>query len=774
MRIPWWLGVPFARRNALGLCLGIPLAVFLVILVALPIPRIEWEPLPVPDEGNGCRAPVLDTLTVPSICRPITNTPVSPLYSCSPIGFSDADWRIEVRLRGLTDGCEYAFEWVSLPFRRLDPGRVRPALGFSLDPQYAPPVCDVPADGVTRCATDAAPWKAYYLVARSVSEGGQQSGPAYAGGFEVYQTDGPNIRGRMAARGLGVVLGGAGLLLPLALWWRRLNAGVPRLPRSAVVATMTAWGGAVTALALALLPSDLGGPDLLRLDRLVWQPLYGAVAGAALGVGADDLRRRYSLASTAGRLFILGTFVVLIVGGALLMHHSTSAGSGPTLSFTYLKYKSRYYIYLLLSLTLPLLAVGQVPWRGPEWSLTGTLNPTRSVAARTLLVASLCGVATNAVALAVGSVVEVPNIGTSMSGFFKPASAWGILACLLPALGTLAVAVNLGEGRPPWVQSLVALADELLRSQAVDTTRRAAKGRELLGSMIAADPATLSRHARQLLPVAVCLPEVIGAVATSAHDVEQLAEQLSLPPSVASEKLRVVQDILAAARQAWTRETTRGLVPMVGRDGTLHAGVVHSHLGPNLAPEPEPRLEVWCNGRLHLAAHPVATSVQAVFNGVRDAWFPRDDVAVLRWAVVQVHLDYPDEPMLGSMGRGVSGQSYELAVALSLLELILAQPPVVPWAATGLIDHGSRVVTGVDHAATKAGITTDRVLLLPPQHVAEVSPHVDHVLEVSTRIDADRVRARLASGVVAGQRVAVAVESVYLAAAVLYGERLDA
>ncbi|NUN13420.1 MAG: hypothetical protein HUU55_07270 [Myxococcales bacterium] len=664
------------------------------------VPEIV-DPIEGPPNCPSVRWSVLD-----AECRRMASRTDLVQHRCEPTGGWDADWEIQIRFE--TDGDTqllgpFAFDAAGVDFRHarvVENQYLRRYEGFDCDEEISPDW--PPANFRKRCTLRGAPYRTYTIVTWCDSGSpARMAMPALQ--FQFYQPSGQNVR--WSSLGQFGALALVGFLIAFAGF--RLRPGGPvfrafGLPRWAAIVIHCLWGGMAAGLIFALRPADFGGKDTVLVGNAPFEVFQVTGVVVLCGLFADVLRRSYATLSPKKRTIVVAAALVFCIAMVFVVYDATSVKYREW-NIAISKFKIRYYIYLCSALWLLLITTWPSEWRFLQQNLSGSLPPTADRAKQLFVYGMIVGVIINVVSIAVGDWLQVPNVGNNILGFYKPASAWGLLVSLLPAYFAMCVAVNLGEERPRWIQEIAESLARLYGPRAAVLPRRKAEiARSIVRQLLLHyQPATgFGAHRRFVTTIVGGCTTLVQSFLDSPEDMDQLAGELQV-------ELSILQARLVETHQQL--ETIQGEAPRVERssplllaDAVAQAATVGeirvSATVDDTATPGEFALVVRCNSQtivpgsaFYLHVRSLVVRVGTLLGPMRSGIFPFVGKHVM------VDFLFPtSDPR-----ERFSGDSYELPLCLLLIEAATGIRPTVPWAATGKVDPTGEEIIGVNDVALK-------------------------------------------------------------------------
>ena len=750
--------LPLVRGVALSFAL--PLVLFVAAVLMKLGHRAGWS---LPQSVNLDAPPHCQG----AIIRPSIQTGVEPpcskvnaegktdltTYVCDPPSWRDEQWvmTLEVDTRDDLKGCGmqvYVLDRQLPPISRSDAQRAYEHVSCSSEPERI------------TCSLSGRPWRTYVAVpvARDGAFAGQPVVIAFA------QSRGLNLRrSAVLLFATFTALGG------LAMW--ALYGLRPRGPRGlfglersrwVAVAASSGAGGAVSGMLFALRPADFGGyEEPPRWEMILAMTILVSALVAVTGCFSDLCRR---LLNSSGRRvdtwIILVMFVVLVTAVPWYVREGLSAHVGPRLAIPWPAYDRIFYAYFALSVASPLLLFHE-PARLRQLELgTGAIPPTRSSAARLFGCTILMGVLACLIGYIGGDILAEPIEGQIFSGFYKPASALGVLISSMPLLAALSFAVNLGEERPAWVQRLETHVSGLLRNGA--RAERAMHFRSAVLVLLEREH-EITPNARFLGRAAVVLSAMWPLL--NAADIEQLAGRRST--SDLETRLAAVLSALKRVRpQAVEIRTSLLLIDRAALAPVLGELVVST------APQPdeEPEIVVCQNGMpAHFNAALERDVRRTVKRALDVAGRERDGRRALAGSTVFVDFRY-------QATSGIVGESYELPLALTVWALATRTTSMfASWTATGAVNQDLEVlaVEALELKRRAPGLQYDVLLTAAGGLAAATSTDEEAVrcwrLSRELPRDIDRVAREIQTHVRHGGRAIVGVEGLAQAIVLLFG-----
>lgn len=744
-----------------------PSALFLVLVLLPyhPAPPRLMDPL---SDGSDC--PLLEWSVLTPYCGVADVDPTSRWIRCAPPSPADSDWVAHFLFTAPAPSFDYdlwAVDAVLGDFRYSSAwvGRKSPTYpGFS---------CTKASSSSVWCTLRGSPYRSYNVFAWCR---GTHVMAAPLLSFEFFQASGFNVRYSAILHFSGLAL--FGLVIMALGYWLRPGGRVfsaRRWPRWALVSLTSAVGGLTSGLIFALRPADFGGREQIVWGNVPVHIVTTTVLIVVAGLIADFCRRRYLALPESRRTFVLllvviSTAMLVVVYGALALKVNS-----PDVKLIHFKF--RYYIYFFAALWLALITVVPSEWPLVARKLSGSIPTTRDRALTVFVSGILIAVVVNFVAIAVGEICHMLKIGHLAHGFYKPASAWGLLVAVLPAYFALTIATNLGEERPLWVQDISRYLSRFHHHPAGVLPRKKAQiARAILRILVSHHRSAVGFRSdpRFIAPISGGCLAVLNEFAAKEADRQQLAEELNAPLPELSQQLDEIKQKLVAAQQNALR--SEWVSPLALFDPQTHTGILGTlRLRCTLEKTALPTnvdLTVQRNGTPVAPSDPIVRQVKSLVMRVAVLLgpSPAGEIPFLGQHVT-VGFDYPTQ-------RGAetfSGESYELTLALLLVQAATGAAPLVPWVATGRLDPTGEELLAVDDVPAKwqAVSSLSHHLFVISTHDAPALAGVDAVLLTAVGDGrADKIRRDLVKHLRRGRPVVLAAPTLSLLVEVLFPRSL--
>lgn len=745
-------------------CFLFSTAIFLV-LCFLPYPAPPEMRMDALSDGSTCPRVEWTVLTDHCHIHPPADSG-EQWVPCAPPSPADADWVAYLLLtspKATFDDEVWITDGVVGDFRRstvLANPKIPSYLGFS---------CQKASASSLLCTLHAAPYRAYTVFVWCRDQDVLAAPPLFV---EFFQSSGPNVRYSAVSRfGLLVLFGTflAGLAYRLRPGGRVFRSS--RWPRWISVTLMAAAGGVASAIIFAFRPPDFGGREQLIWGNVPMNLAVVILTVTLMGPIADFCRCRYQSLSGARQWVVLMS--VVFATAALVTVYGAMAFKLFDPAAKLIHFKFRYYIYFFVAMWLTLITVTPSEWPVQSRRLSGSLPTTTSRALTLFLAGLVIGVAVNFVAIAAGDVGQALGLRGMDHGFYKPASAWGLLLGTAPAYFVLCTAVALGEERPPWVQDV---SHKLLRffghPDTVLPKKKAQIGRGIARTLVLHHRPTkgFGTDPRFVATIAGGCLQVLERTVATVVDIEQLAAELGRSASTLTVHIAEIQrDLQAIVQDDPARERESPLVFVDASGGVGVSGAIKLRCSYRYGVSPaDYGLSVSCNGSASAASTALYRQIQSLVLRVRALLGPsRSGEAPFGGMHISIVFEYPT----GDPRDSFTGESYELALALLLTEAATGVKPAVRWIATGRLHPTGEEVLPVGGVAQKWEIArewTDRAFVV----AADNAPHFDggEVILVSDgkpqRTKA--VRAKIANRLRRGEPTVLACATLSLALEVLY------
>ena len=579
-----------------------------------------------------------------------------------------------------------------------------------------------------------------------------------------------NMRWHTIAWTLAVVAGGLGLTL--LLYRFRPGAGV--LPQWldghpwSAVPFVSGCGAMISAVVYFTLPPDIGGTDKFKPMMLLPLPLYflaGAVVGYCLSLFRQRIAevgyvQRVLYASVAG--IISGILLVMLQGNMSRMFESV-----PSMDL-----KRCYYMYFALSIILPLILVRAPSWQRGDELTAGAIPPTRSRAVRVFQFSMIGGLVAGLLAILVGIALKPLNSDPFIPGFYKPVAAFGYLLSAAPVLFAFAMAVNLGEERPTWIQRADWWLDKLMhigqKRQQLDLAR------DILAALRRHRP--FSRNDRRhLCYIAFNYQARIAPIVRTRKDLEILADAMSVSADTLESEVDAIASSLAEIEPTCERRSASAIL-MLDDEGrgirseiTIIARRELRREGRDFAVEingfPLERSEKHYDHVRSVAENVLETLVRPQgLTGRRP--LERCRIYVRMGDVRLVREDRPEA------GIPITGVSYQLPMVLTLYGLAACRTPAFEfWAATGKV-LPTLEVTGVGGVRAKAAAMGEDpfLFLCPVENIEELDGQVPVTTVLNDETGLESVRTEVREALRGSRAITVGVGQVQLAIRLVFGE----
>ena len=695
-------------------------------------------------------------------------------HHCDPIG---CDWWFPVNVQpavGSNASCPFEIFILEKPRNDKAPAMHMRERAYADSTKSANNrlVCERGETGL-ECVFRGAPWKRYDVIP---FVGDEIVGAPLR--LTFYQTAGPNIRCLEGARFAGSMVI-AVLLLGVGFLWRPGGRRFPAsgLPRWLKVGLTGGFGGVVMSGVYVTRPPDVGGYDNPQ-HLIQWMSLCLILfaLGALLGITIDWLRPSILRGGKAFRWISIAVFCVLVPIICISLFASNSPYAVHLNHYHDLNYKSCYYAYFGLAVSLPILLYWDRSWAQRQVNAAGILKPTHERWLETLAWSVLGGLIATIIAIFLGPFYEGPLVHTPLAGFSKPSSGFGLCLMTFPICASVSLAVHLGTEKPRWVQAL----DASLSGWVNGTfAKRNPSARAAVRCLIE-NESRLARASAHLLSASLHIPELIAQL--EANDIKMIARDFAFSESEIIEALpRIKARFEKLQPERFQVETPLLLVDSVNREviftaGQIAVGRIHETRSAGAA-----SYLFNIDGRRVLPGGQ-ALALQEGVQNILKLVFEDLGIEGPRWATERTLLWEIGFHYMGQGSLSFRGRSYQLSLMLALCQAETRRAPLhAAWAATGALDCQHYNVTHVEHIGAKSKIITQEGcrLLITNRECAEELQAADpiakteiYLLDMHSAAGAvEVVRTKVAAQLRDGGRAVVGVCTVHQAIHILLGER---